>query len=105
MRRLIFRIRSAFYFGSWAFMNPDTVTISNFTMLSDLLIMIFKVAEERRHMMTNIACIHPDTGKDHDIVTIWAGSGIGADPIKRISELIKENDILKNELSKAVINN
>ena len=105
MKRLIFKIKSLFHFGTWAFMNPDTANISNFKMLSDLLVMIFKVAEERRHMMTHISCIHPETGKNHDIVTIWVGSGIASDPIKRISELIKENDILKNELSKAVKNN
>lgn len=106
MKHLLFKIKSFFHFGAWAFMNPDSVTISNFKMLSDLLIMIFKVAEERRHMMTRIACIHPETGKDHEIVSIWAGSGIDSDPIKRISELIKENDLLKAELSKAIkINN
>lgn len=105
MKRLIFKIKSSFHFGAWAFMNPDTVTISNFKMLSDLLVMIFKVAEERRHMMTRISCIHPETGKDHDIVTIWAGSGIASDPIKRISELIKENDTLKKNLAEVVKNN
>lgn len=44
-------------------------------MLSDLLALIFKVAQEDRHMMTHIAYVHPEEG-EQQIVSIWAGAGM-----------------------------
>ncbi len=93
------RIINALKFGWWAFKNPETISPSNFKMLGDLLCLILKVSSEHRHMMTHIACIHPETGKNHEIVSIWAGAGIDSDPIKRITELINENETLKSRLS------
>lgn len=70
-------------------------------MLSDLLGLILKVAIEDRHRMTHIAYVHPDEG-EKQIVSIWAGAGIGADPVKRIAELLSENSHLKSQLSEHV---
>ena len=92
MPRFYYRITNAFKIGLWAFKNPDS--LKNFKMLSDLFGLIMKVATEDRHMMTHLAYVHPEEG-EKQIVSIWAGAGMGADPTKRISELLKENSMLK----------
>lgn len=96
--RIYYRISNAIKIGWWAFKNPDSLTESNFKMLSDLFGLIMKVATEQRHRMTHIAYIHPDEG-EKEIVSIWAGAGIDADPLKRIKELLAENATLKARLS------
>ena len=101
MPRFYYRITNAFKIGLWAFKNPDSLKESNFKMLSDLFGLIMKVATEDRHMMTHIAYVHPEEG-EKQIVSIWAGAGMGAEPTKRIAELIKENSMLKAQLSKYV---
>ena len=98
-----YRISNAFRIGWWALKNPKVMQASNFKMLSDLLNLIMKVATEDRNMMTHIAYIHPNEG-EKQIVTIWAGAGMAAEPTKRISELLSENARLKNELSKLISN-
>lgn len=100
--RFFRRVAAGIRIGWWAFRNPQTISESNFKMLSSLLCLIVKVAEEDKHMMTHIAYVHPDEG-EKQIVSIWAGAGIGADPVKRIKELLDENTKLKNQLSKRVI--
>ena len=99
--RSFYRVKNAFKIGWWAFKNPKSLQENNFKMLSGLLEMILKVATERRPLMSNIAMIYPD-GESEEIVSIWAGAGLGADPNKRISELLSENAMLKAELSKRV---
>lgn len=101
MPRFYYRITNAFKIGFWAFKNPDSLKEGNFKMLSDLFGLIMKVATEDRHMMTHLAYVHPDEG-EKQIVSIWAGAGIGAEPTKRISELLSENAMLKAQLSKYV---
>lgn len=101
IRRFFCRVATGVKIGWWAFKNPKTLSASNFKMLSDLLALIFKVAQEDRHMMTHIAYVHPEEG-EQQIVSIWAGAGMGADPVKRIKELLDENAKLKIELSKRV---
>jgi hypothetical protein len=96
-RNFYYRVKNAFKVGLWAFKNPDTLVEGNFKMLSDLLALIMKVSTENKHMMTHIAYVSPE-GVENKIVSIWAGAGIGAEPIARISELIKENHILKDQL-------
>ena len=63
-------------------------------MLSDLFKMIMEVSIEDRHMMTHLAYLHPEEG-EKQIVSIWAGAGMGANPTKRIAELLSENSKLK----------
>lgn len=96
-----YRIANALKIGYWAYRNPDSLTESNFKMLSDLFGLIMSVANEDRHRMTHIAYVHPEEG-EKQIVSIWAGAGIGAEPTKRIAELLRENEFLKNELAKAI---
>ena len=95
------RIINALKFGYYAFKNPLTLHAGNFKMLADLHCMILKVATENKHLMTHIAYIHPDEG-EKQIVSIWAGAGIGAEPTKRIAELLEENRKLKNQLSNSL---
>jgi len=95
--RLWFVIKNAFKMWWWAIKNPNAMMHGTFTMLSDLFTLIIKVATENRHMMTHIGYIHPDEGKKQ-IVSIWAGAGIGANPTKRIAELLEENSELKAKL-------
>jgi hypothetical protein len=97
-----YRITNALKIGLWAFKNPDSLKESNFKMLSDLFGLIMKVATEDRHMMTHLAYVHPEEG-EQQIVSIWAGAGMGAEPTKRIAELLKENSMLKAQLSKSVV--
>ena len=100
--RFIQSVANGFKLGYWAFKNPLTIAPSNFKMLSDLLGLILAVAKEDRHKMTHIAFVHPTEG-EHQIVSIWAGAGMDADPTKRIAELLAENSRLKIELSKRVV--
>ena len=101
MPRFYYQIINALKIGLWAFNNPYTLNESNFKMLSDLFGLIMKVATEHKHMMTHIAYVHPEEG-EKQIVSIWAGAGIGSEPTKRIEELIKENSMLKTQLAKYV---
>jgi hypothetical protein len=98
IKQLFYRISNACKLFIWAFKNPQSLNQNTFKMLSDLLVMIMKVANENRHYMSHIAFIHPDEG-EKQIVSIWAGAGIGAEPQKRIAELISENSILKAKLA------
>lgn len=91
-------IYNAFQLWYWAIKNPLTVNPANFKMLSDLLVMILSVKDNGRALMTNIAIVHPE-GEHEEIVSIWAGAGVGASPAKRITELNKEYSLLKLELS------
>lgn len=96
--RIYYRIKNAIKIGWWAYKNPTTLQEHNFKMLSDLMELILKVATEDRHMMTHLAYVHPDEG-EQQIVSIWAGAGMGAEPTKRIAELLSENSKLKAQLS------
>lgn len=102
IRNFFYRVATGVKVGWWAFKNPKTLLTTNFKMLSDLLALIFKVAEEDRHRMTHIAYVHPEEG-EQQIVSIWAGAGIGADPLKRIKELLDENAKLKIQIYKRVV--
>lgn len=104
MPRFFYRISNASKLFVWALMKPDTLNKSTFKMLSDLMTMILKVANENRHYMTHIAYVHPDEG-EKQIVSIWAGAGVGAEPQKRIAELIEENSILKAQIARNVSSN
>jgi len=93
------RLSNAVGIGWWCLRNPQTVNSGNFKMLSDLLGLILKVSETDRPLMTHIALVHPEDGKEHQIVSIWAGAGMGSSPTKRIAELLEENARLKSALS------
>jgi len=98
LTNIYYRILNAIKIAIWAFRNPKSIQPSNMKMISDLLGLILKVAKESRPYMTSIAYVHPDTKDNMEIVAIWAGAGIGADPNKRIAELQKEISSLKTQL-------
>ena len=102
MRYFIVNLRNAFKLGWWAFRNNQTLTASNFKMLSDLLAIILKTGAEGKHHMTRVALVHPPSDTVNEIVSIWVGSGIGSDPLDRIKELLEENKRLKIELGLTV---
>ncbi len=104
VRIFINNILNFFVFGYWAFQNPLTISPSNFKMLSDLLGLIMRVSKEDIPYMTHIAFVHPIEG-EQQIVSIWAGAGMGAEPTKRIAELVEENIKLKAELIKQISEN
>lgn len=93
------RIINAIKIGYWAFLNPMVMNESNFKMLSSLLVHILKVARDRRPYISHIGIVLPN-GEKENIVSLWAGSGIGAEPMKRISELVEENELLRKELKR-----
>ena len=80
--------------GWWAFRNPSIIELSNMEMLTKLFELIMQTATSHRHMATHIAYIHPTEG-EKEIVSLWAGAGIAADPMKRIKQLLEENAELK----------
>lgn len=104
MKQRFVNIYHAIKIGYWAYKNPQSIQKDNMKMLSDLLGLILSVATEKRHRMSRIAAVHPDEG-EKEIVVIWAGAGIAADPYNRITELLKENDLLKEQLSEYVSKN
>ena len=97
------RLLNALKIGYWAFCNPQTLSPKNFEMLSSLLGLILEVADTGRHRMSHIAYIHPEEG-EKQIVSMWAGVGVDANPVKRIAELLEENSKLKRLLSEQVGN-
>lgn len=101
LNNFYYRFANAFKLGWWALKNPNSLQENNFKMISNLYELILKVAVEDRHMMTHIAYMHPTEG-EQQIVSIWAGAGMGANPTKRIAELLSENSELKVKLSKYI---
>ena len=99
MKRLYYRTKNAFVIAYWAFKNPESLNSSNFKMICDLLCLIMKVAEENRPVMSNVAYVHPVEG-EKQIVSIWAGAGLGSSPTKRIAELLSENSELRERIAK-----
>jgi hypothetical protein len=92
------RFINAFKMFYWAIANPQVMQVHNFKMLSGLLELILKVANENRPYATKLAMVHPDPKEpDLEVVSIWAGAGRGADPMKRIEELLEENSKLREE--------
>jgi hypothetical protein len=102
IKNFYYRLSNAIKIGWWAFNNPSTLQVSNFEMLSGILKLIFEVATERSHRMSHVAYLHPQEG-EKEIVSLWAGAGVGSSPNKRIQELIEENTKLKSQISQLII--
>lgn len=98
IKKVIWTLKNASILFVWACQNPLSMNAKNFKLLSDLLTIIFKVAEENRPYVSHIGFVNPPDSKN-SIVSIWAGAGTGADPINRIEELAKENNKLKAMLA------
>lgn len=67
-------------------------------MLTTLLTLILEVRDDGKPRMTKLAIVMPNE-ESEELVSIWAGAGAGAEPTKRISELLSENTALKMELA------
>lgn len=91
------RILTAIKIGWWAFKNPAAINPHNMRLISDLMELIFKSARESLPVMTRIACIHPTLGQQN-LVSLWAGPSMKADPYERITELKQEIESLKYQL-------
>jgi len=101
MKKFYYRLANALKVGYMFFIHPKLAQDNNILLFGDLYALILKVAIENRHYVSHIGYIHPEKG-EQQIVSIWAGAGVGADPIKRIQELIDENAKLKAMLSEAI---
>jgi hypothetical protein len=100
MKRLFIRFVNSIILGYVAFKNPQSLlSMDNFKMLTDLCAFLMKVAEEKRPYITKIATISP-LEETLEMVVIWAGAGIGAEPFERIEQLAKENQMLKSEIKR-----
>ena len=97
MKRFFIRIVNSLKIGYLVFIHPEPFSGNMFEMLSNLLQLIMKVSIEDKHYMTEIVVTNPQTNAKQPIVRIWAGAGINAEPLKRIKELIEENDLLKEQ--------
>lgn len=102
MSTLIFRIVRGFQMGWMAFKQPLLFDKSNFTAMGKVFEIILKVGQERKPMMVHVAYMHPSNQEESDVVSIWAGSGVGANPIDRIKELSEENMKLKKLLAEEI---
>lgn len=102
MSIFIARFIKAFQMGWMAFKNPLLFDKSNFYAMGKILEIVLKVGAERKPMMVHVAYMHPSLHEESDVVSIWAGAGVGADPVKRIKELVQENDKLKRMLAEQV---
>lgn len=95
---IINRLSAAISATILVFKHPNVFNNDVFEMAGKLLEFVTKVAEEQRPYMTKFGIINLKTKEKFEIVSIWAGPGIGADPYDRITELIKENSLLKETL-------
>lgn len=94
----IFKILNALKFGWLIYKYPYIVNAKTFEILIRLAELILKVSTENKPYGTHIGIVCPETGKEQELVSIWAGAGIGAEPLKRIKELSEENELLKLKL-------
>jgi hypothetical protein len=102
IKNFYWRIVNAISIGIYFFKNPSLTRTDILNPLVDLFKMILKVADENRPMITHIGFINVDTDEKVEIVSVWAGAGANAEPLKRIEELKKENDRLKLNMAELV---
>mgnify|MGYP000929465517 CR=1 FL=1 len=102
MKKLSLRLQTTVMLVRLSWVAPGLFTMGTFKSMSDLMEIIIKVAAGKRPMMCKLATII--CNEQHDLVTIWAGSGANASPHDRIVELCNEIDELKRQLSQSVKN-
>jgi len=105
LKNIYRRLKGAILFGMYSFKHPEGMNQNNMEGLMGLYELIFKVAETESPYMSRIGVVDCDTGKKIIICSIWVGPGTSADPTNRITELLKENETLKYELSKCIQEN
>lgn len=97
--KLSIKIKTIFIVAIYMWKHPHPLNESIFQLMSQIMEFILKVAKEEKPYMCNFGIIQTDK-KEHAIVSLWAGAGIGADPLLRIKELLDENQQLKSEIMK-----
>lgn len=102
MSKLKFRLQTMVMLIRLSWASPGLFTMGTFRSMSDLMTMILKVAEGGIPQMCKLATI--TCNEQHDLVTIWAGSGANANPYDRIVELRNEIDELKRQLAHSIEN-
>ena len=95
---IINKIKAAINAAIIVFKNPYIFNKDVCDMTVKLLEFVTKVAEEESPYMTSFGLINLKTKEKTEIVSLWAGCGIGASPNKRIKELLEENYLLKEKL-------
>lgn len=102
MINLFLRIKNALKLFVWALRYPAVMEENNFKMLSCLLTNLMQVATEKKAVMFKIAHISMPDGDQHEMVTVWAGAGMTANPTERISQLWREKQELTAHISKLI---
>jgi hypothetical protein len=101
MKKMYYRVKNAIVVCIYCYKNPHAINIDILKLSTELFEIIMKVATEKRPYMSKIGNVY--MGECEEFVTIWAGSGVGASPTKRISELLAENAELKRQLSEHIL--
>lgn len=102
MKLLYLRFVKAAQMAWMAFNNPFLFDKANFKTMAKVLEIVLKVGAERRPMMFHVAYVYPSFQEKSDVVSIWAGAGVGANPTERIKELVAENEKLKKILAEEI---
>lgn len=97
MKKILFKIKSAFLAGRAAFLQPDIMVESHFKIMAAIYENILKVQEQNSPLMFQIGVVMPEN-ENHTIATVWVGAGADSSPIKRIEQLYNENAVLKIQL-------
>lgn len=101
MKKLLFRIWSAYTAAKVAFFQPEIMVDAHFRVMASMYENILKVQETKSPLMFQIGLIFPEN-EHHTIATVWVGSGADSSPVKRIEELHNENQELKRILRESV---
>jgi hypothetical protein len=96
-RTLLLRIRALYLMLYLAWKEPVIAAATTMNMMTSLYQNIMRVAEEKTHLRTqiNLDVQTTDGVETIEVVSLWIGSGIGADPHRRIAELVSEVEKLK----------
>ncbi len=100
IRKFLWRIANALKLFVWGFRYPDLMRESYLKCMSSLFELMMKAATAHRPMMSRLALVHMD--EQHEVLSIWVGVGAAAHPMRRIEELLKENEALRWQLSQSV---
>jgi hypothetical protein len=92
-------LKTAIRLFFYVFKYPELFVNRNLEKLGSLYAFLFKVAEDEKPYMVQFGYVDFYTKEKYTIVSIWAGIGVGADPLKRIEELVEENEYLKKKIS------
>jgi len=94
------KIQAVFRMLYIAWNNPVILTQQCFKNMSDLFETIMQVAEQKTHLRQQIVMHvqYEDHTETVEVVSLWIGSGAGADPHRRIGELVEENALLRSQM-------